>query len=113
VERRLPSDASEGLYARIYDYVRRVPVGRVVTYGQVAAAVGGCTARTVGYAMAALPFWEGIPWQRVINSRGEVSARRHGAGDREQRRLLEAEGISFDARGRIDLERYRWEGPDT
>ncbi|MBD3236244.1 MAG: cysteine methyltransferase [Candidatus Eisenbacteria bacterium] len=109
--RRGKGDTS-GLYGRIYDYVRRVPPGRVVTYGQVAAAVGGCTARTVGYAMAATPFWEEVPWQRVVNSRGEVSARRHGDGDRQQQRLLESEGVVFDARGGIDLRRYRWEEPD-
>jgi len=106
-------DAGEGLHQRIYDFVRRVPPGRVVTYGQVAAVVGGCTARIVGYAMAAVPFWEEVPWQRVINSRGEVSARRHGDGELAQRELLEAEGVLFDARGRIDLARYRWEEPEA
>lgn len=113
-QRQAAEPQAEGrrLHERIYAYVRRVPAGRVVTYGQVAAAVGRCTPRMAGYAMAAVPFWEEVPWQRVINSRGEVSARRHGEGDVEQRRLLEAEGVVFNARGRIDLARYRWEEPD-
>ena len=100
-----------GLHERIYAVVRQVPAGRVATYGQIAAIVGRCTPRMVGYAMAAVPFWEGVPWQRVINSRGEVSTRSHGEGHLEQRRLLEAEGVTFDDRGRVNLREFGWEGP--
>jgi methylated-DNA-protein-cysteine methyltransferase-like protein len=99
-----------GLYDRIYEVVRRIPRGKVATYGQIAALARGCTPRMVGYAMAATTFGPDIPWQRVINSRGEVSARSHGDGAFEQRRLLEAEGVAFDSRGRIDLRRHRWTG---
>jgi len=63
-------------------------------------------ARWVGGAMAACP--EGVPWQRVINSQGKISARQ---GAREQRQLLEAEGVTFDARERVDLSRFGWAGP--
>lgn len=59
--------------------------------------------------MAALPAGHDVPWQRVINSQGKVSPRRNGDGDLIQRLLLEAEGVQFDARGRVDLVRYSWE----
>ena len=102
-----PSDR----YARIYAVVRQVPEGRVATYGQVAALAGiAGHARQVGYALHALPDGADIPWQRVINARGEVSPR-SGAGWAEgyQRHLLEEEGVAFDARGRVDLAAFRWE----
>jgi methylated-DNA-protein-cysteine methyltransferase related protein len=98
----------DGLHERIYRIVARIPRGRVVSYGQIACAVDGATPRLVGYAMAALPFWLDIPWHRVINSRGEVSRRVRGEGHLDQRRLLEKEGVAFDARGRVDMERFRW-----
>lgn len=107
------SSPGEGLYERIYELVNLIPAGKVATYGQIAALVGGCTPRMAGYAMAAVPFFRPIPWQRVINSRGEVSPRRHGEGQRAQREILEAEGVCFDARGRIDLATYQWAGPPS
>ena len=101
------------LYQRIYIVVRQIPTGKVSTYGQIAAIVGrGCTARQVGYAMAALRSDDkSVPWQRVINSQGEISLRPGGGGAR-QRGLLEAEGVEFDAGGRADFRRFGWEGPD-
>ncbi len=98
------------LYSHIYALVSRIPPGRVITYGSIARQVG-CTARTVGFAMAALPAGHDVPWQRVINSQGKVSLRRNGDGDLIQRQLLEAEGVLFDPQGRVDLVRYGWE-PD-
>jgi methylated-DNA-protein-cysteine methyltransferase-like protein len=100
-----------GTYERIYAVVRRIPPGRVATYGQIAAIEGRATARMVGYAMAALRAGSDVPWQRVINARGEVSARRGAGGDRRQRQRLEAEGVLFDARGRVDIDRAGWDGP--
>ena len=97
-----------GVYALIYEIVRDIPPGRVATYGQIAGFLDGCTARMVGYAMAALPAGSDVPWQRVINSRGSVSPRRRGDGHGRQRKLLEAEGIVFDPRGRVDLNEYGW-----
>ncbi|MBM3316932.1 MAG: MGMT family protein [Candidatus Eisenbacteria bacterium] len=97
-----------GLYGRIHELVARIPRGRVATYGGIAARIGRCTPRMVGYAMAATPAGLRIPWQRVINSRGEVSPRRHGEGHRDQRALLAAEGVEFDERGRVDLARFGW-----
>lgn len=86
-----------------------------MTYGQIAVLLRKPTAaRAVGYALHRTPDSERIPWQRVINSQGKISPR--GAGEKLhepplQRLLLEAEGIEFDANGRIDLDRYLWE-PD-
>lgn len=97
-------------YERFYGVVRRIPAGRVSTYGTVAAEAGlPGRARQVGYAMAALRDTQDVPWHRVINARGGISRRAAGsAGALIQRALLEAEGVRFDARGRVDLEAYGW-----
>lgn len=77
------------------------------TYGRVARMAGRCTARMVGYAMAALPAGSDIPWQRVINHKGEISPRRDGSGEHQRARLLQ-EGVVFDPRGRVRLDRFGW-----
>lgn len=96
-------------YQRIYACVRRIPPGKVATYGQIAQLAGiPRGARQVGYALHKAP--EGLPWQRVINARGEVSPRgaeQQGA-EWMQRHLLEEEGVEFDVYGRCDLQRFRW-----
>jgi methylated-DNA-protein-cysteine methyltransferase-like protein len=95
-------------YARVYAVVRRVPTGRVATYGQVARVAGlGNHARLVGYALAALPDGTTVPWHRVINARGTVSLRRSG-DSLSQRMRLEREGVRFDARGRASLATQGW-----
>jgi methylated-DNA-protein-cysteine methyltransferase-like protein len=96
-------------YPRIYAVVRRIPKGRVATYGQVAQLAGlpGC-ARQVGYALHALDVEDNVPWQRVVNAQGCVSRRREAGMDRMQRVLLEAEGLAFDERDRLDLSEKRW-----
>jgi len=99
---------ADSLYARIYATVRRIPRGRVSTYGRIARLVGGCSARQVGYAMAALYEGSRVPWQRVVNHKGEISARKHGTGAGNQRTRLLLEGVDFDRKGRIDLQRYSW-----
>ncbi len=102
----------EELYMRVYNIVAQIPIGKVATYGQVAQIVGSpCTARRVGWALRALPRGLQVPWQRVINSRGTISAKYREEGARLQRRLLEEEGIEFDAADRTDLRRFQWEGP--
>ncbi|OGO40537.1 MAG: hypothetical protein A2Z03_01080 [Chloroflexi bacterium RBG_16_56_8] len=94
------------LFTRVYALVRRVPRGRVVTYGQVARALGlPHGARTVGWAMRVCP--NQVPWHRVVNARGEISIR-PTTGFHEQRARLKAEGIRFDRAGRIDLKKYGW-----
>ena len=102
---RRPSDS----YARIYGVVRRIPRGRVATYGQVARLAGlAGHARQVGYALHALGPEDDVPWHRVINTRGGISPRAAPGWDRVQRQFLEREGVPFDGNGRVDLERYRW-----
>jgi methylated-DNA-protein-cysteine methyltransferase-like protein len=102
-------------YERIYAVVREIPPGWVATYGQVAELAGLIgKPRLVGYALYRVDMaQDNIPWQRVINAKGEVSQSplRNGT-DYLQRAILEEEGIEFDARGRVDLTRYRWR-PDV
>ncbi|NJD20362.1 MAG: methyltransferase [Gemmatimonadetes bacterium] len=97
-------------YAQYWAVARRIPRGRVATYGQVAELAGlRGRARQAGYAMSALPDESDVPWHRVVNARGEVRRRSGGpAFEKIQRALLEAEGGVFDAAGRISLERYGW-----
>jgi methylated-DNA-protein-cysteine methyltransferase-like protein len=104
----------EHLYDRIYAMVRRIPAGKVTTYGRIADLVGGCSARMVGYAMAALKRGTapGVPWQRVINAKGKISVHGDGIGNAMQRAILEEEGIQFDENDRIDFDRYGWAGPE-
>ncbi len=95
-------------YERIYAVTRRIPPGRVATYGQVAALAGlAGHARQVGYALHALQD-DDVPWHRVLNARGEVSRRAEPGAEELQRLLLKSEGIRFAA-GRIDLARWRWQ----
>lgn len=101
--------ARAGRYSGIYRVVRRIPRGRVATYGQIARLTELPNhARQVGYALHALPEDSGVPWQRVVNHRGEISGRSCAGMERVQRALLEAEGVEFDTRGRIDLTRLQW-----
>src|SRR6056297_3520177 len=97
-----PEASTPSLYARIYALVRQVPSGRVVTYGQV-GRMAGCSARTVGFSMVALPADSQVPWHRVVNSRGQVSPRSSGEGAWVQKLLLGKEGVAFDDRQRLDL----------
>ncbi len=93
-------------YSRIYAQIRRIPRGRIATYGQIASLAGH--ARQVGYALSALPDGSTVPWHRVINARGEVSLRTEPDCDDGQRRLLESEGVAFGPQGRVALSRFRW-----
>jgi methylated-DNA-protein-cysteine methyltransferase related protein len=97
-------------FPRIYAVVSRIPRGRVATYGQVARLAGlGGQARLVGYALSALDDRSRIPWHRVINAEGRISARRDGgAAETVQCLRLKRERVRFDARGSIPLERFRW-----
>lgn len=100
----------DSTYQRIYRVVRRIPKGKVATYGQVAALAGlGKAARQVGYAMHALPPGTTVPWHRVVNAQGAISRRAGGDGELEQQLRLEAEGVRFSWRGRIDLRRHTWQ----
>ena len=97
---------SDNLYDRVFAVLARVPEGRVVTYGQIARALGmPHGARAVGWAMRHCP--EGLPWHRVVNGQGRTSLQAEGAA--LQRALLEAEGVVYALDGSIDLQRYGWD----
>jgi methylated-DNA-protein-cysteine methyltransferase related protein len=98
-------------YQDIYAVVRRIPRGRVATYGQVAVLAGlPGHARQVGYALHALAEGTTVPWHRVVNARGSCSLRSVPGAELTQRLLLEREGIRFDAAGRVALAKVRWRG---
>lgn len=101
-------DAPSDSHLRILDAIRRIPPGFVTTYGQVAQAAGlPGRARLVGRLLSDSPLADGVPWHRVINASGRISER-GGPGPDRQRRLLAAEGVELDGRGRIDLKTYLW-----
>ena len=102
--------ANYALYEKIYTVCEQIPYGMVTSYGDIAAIVGGgCDARTVGYALNELPSERaGVPWQRIISKDGSISTR-----GLAQRQLLEQEGVEFDARGRVIMARFRWDGPSA
>ena len=92
--------------ATVLSLVRRIPRGRVATYGQLAALVGKPrSARAVGQVMSRA---DGVPWHRVVNSQGGVSRRARVTGMVTQRIRLEQEGVVF-RRGRVVMSRFRWQ----
>jgi len=99
----------DAFFQRVYALVRRVPPGRVVTYGQVAKLIGRPgAARTVGWALHAIGDPDsGIPWHRVINARGGISSCTEHS-DALQRQLLESEGVRCAPGGTINLDKYQW-----
>jgi methylated-DNA-protein-cysteine methyltransferase related protein len=102
------SEQADILAARVYALVRACPPGRVTTYGWLAKAVGYPRgARMVGWIMNESP--EGVPAQRVINSKGELSGNWAFNQPGGMRKLLEEEGIVFSPEGRVDLKRYGWD----
>lgn len=111
--RYTPPPDQQAYYEQVWDLVRQIPYGKVVTYGQIAQmipppvgvapeAYQAFSPRWVGGAMAACP--EDVPWHRVINSQGKISKR---PGQDRQRQLLEAEGLLF-VRDKLDLKVYQW-----
>jgi methylated-DNA-protein-cysteine methyltransferase-like protein len=115
---RYTSPPNQGAYyTQVWDLVRQIPYGKVATYGQIALILPpppgvefetykAFGPRWVGGAMAACP--DDVPWQRVINSKGEISQR---PGAEKQKELLLQEGVVFNEKGRIDLKKYGWRGP--
>ncbi len=92
---------------RVYEIVRQIPKGRVMTYGQIALILGeGYTARTIGYAMHGAD--DGVPWQRVINSQGACSTAKMTMPTNLQQDILESEGVMFSEKGRCELSEFQW-----
>lgn len=101
-----------GFFDEVYAMVRRIPMGKVTTYGHIAALCGKPrAARTVGWALHALPEDSDVPWQRVVNHRGGISIWKVGVPPELQRALLEDEGVEFRLNGTLELERWGWRGP--
>ncbi|HEY0658161.1 MAG TPA: MGMT family protein [Pyrinomonadaceae bacterium] len=93
---------------KVYRIVNEIPVGRVMTYGQIADILGeGYTARTIGYVMHAADTGV-VPWQRVINSQGACSTGKMTLPVNLQQEILQQEGVVFNEKGKCDLSKYRW-----
>jgi len=91
--------------------IRAIPHGRIASYGGVAAVLGTPrAARAVGRALFELPEGSDVPWWRVVNRNGEISIKGTMHGPALQRALLRAEGVRFDRQGRIDWNRFGWDG---
>lgn len=96
---------------KVYEIVRAIPAGKVMTYGQIAEILGeGYTPRTIGFVMHAADT-QTDPWQRVINSQGACSTGKMTMPVNLQQKMLEAEGVKFNEKGRCDLTVYGW-SPD-
>jgi methylated-DNA-protein-cysteine methyltransferase-like protein len=103
----------DSLFAEIWEITKRIPPGKVATYGQIARLLGQPhAARTVGWAMRSTPEGSDVPWQRVINSKGTISLPDGSPGAILQRAMLEDEGVVFGPDGRVNLKIYGWEGLD-
>ncbi len=107
--RGVQSASGTQFFQQVYALVRQVPAGRVTSYGAIARALGSPRrAREVGWALASLPEEHDVPAHRVVNSQGALSGGWAFGAPEVQRRLLEVEGVRFDARGRV-IECYFWE----
>ena len=101
----MPTD--ENAWGEIYQLVRRIPRGKVMNYGQVAEALRRpFSARAVGWAMHQCP--KDVPWHRVVNASGGMSTASFSDPPDLQQKLLEQEGVRFNAQGKLDMERYRF-----
>lgn len=105
----------QNLYFRIYGLVRRVPKGKVATYGQIARLIGAPRAsQVVGWALRTLKPTTNVPWQRIINKAGMISIENMNAPKEFQANLLRQEGVEVNERQGnyfVDLERFGWKGP--
>ena len=104
---------------QVWEMVRQIPTGKVCSYGRIAAMIlppnnmdpksyNAFGARWVGGAMAQCP--DDVPWWRVVNAQGKISQRPNAS---HQRELLEAEGVVFDEREKIDLKIFLWDGTNN
>ena len=98
---------------KTYEIVAKIPVGKVATYGQIAEMLGDPSiAREVGYAMSRAPAGHSLPCHRVVNRTGALAPEYAFGGREKQRAMLEVEGITFLANGRIDMSRHLWGEPE-
>ncbi|MCX7836240.1 MAG: methylated-DNA--[protein]-cysteine S-methyltransferase [bacterium] len=98
-------------YHRVYSFVKKIPRGKVVSYGMVARCIGAPgAAKLVGYALHSLSFPTDVPWHRVVNAKGRISLRKLGEIGQIQKQMLESEGIVFDQNEQIDFKLYGWSG---
>ncbi|NCG19896.1 MAG: cysteine methyltransferase [Rhodobacterales bacterium] len=103
-----PRAVGPGFHAKVFAMVKRVPPGRITTYGDVATALGSPrVARHVGWALASLTDRD-VPWHRVINAQARISFKGDSVRGELQRQLLEAEGVKFDTRDRVDMKALRY-----
>jgi methylated-DNA-protein-cysteine methyltransferase-like protein len=101
--------AKSSSYQIFYSIIKKIPQGRVATYGQIAMLAGmPGQARRVGYALYNLPDAKAVPWHRVINAQGQISRLPDPEWRNIQRSLLVAEGVVFDSKDRIDLNVFQW-----
>lgn len=100
---------NKGIFLKIYDVVKDIPVGKVASYGQIAELVGNRRlSRVVGYALHSNPEPGVIPCHRVVTRNGEVSKAFAFGGENKQRQLLMEEGITFLENGAVDMEKCQW-----
>ena len=115
----------QAYYETVWEIVRQVPAGQVVTFGQIAAMIPApdevdpemyqrIAPRWVGYAMNAVSFSDNpsVPWHRVINSKGGISLEAGSKPAMLQRQRLVAEGIAFNSKELVDFDQVGWDGPD-
>jgi methylated-DNA-protein-cysteine methyltransferase-like protein len=108
----MANDTDKNYRERVFQVVRSIPRGRVMTYGQIAEILGeGYTPRTVGFVMHSAN--DKTPWHRVINAQGGCSTRGLVLPHDKQQRMLEAEGVSFNKSGRCELQTYLWVPAET
>lgn len=98
-------------FERVYHVVCLIPRGQVATYGQIAAIVSHRgAARTVGWALHAIPEDSETPWHRVVSAQGNVTPFVDERGVNIQQLLLEEEGVDLNSQGQVELTKHQWEG---
>jgi methylated-DNA-protein-cysteine methyltransferase-like protein len=108
----MPHNSNPGLFQKVYSLVRKIPKGKVMTYGQIAKELGLKDVRKVGWALHALRQAQGkpyVPCHRVVNKEGEVAENFAFDGWVEQRRRLESEGVVFIGEKKVDLKKHLWQ----
>jgi len=105
----ISSTGRTGFFERVYELVRKIPKGKVATYGQIATMLGEPRkAKIVGWALHSNPYRGKVPCHRVVNRFGELSGSFAFGGIDAQKSLLENEGVEVDEDGRVDLKRFLW-----